>query len=142
MPKQKCPKHETCSAPLCPLELGSPHDTFFTGDEICKIKRFQTLGWVKKQRALVKAKVSNSTYFTIEMLKSIRRITKSLEGIDPDLSLDKATKAEQAWIKARGKSSKITPEGTQRPRKASVPWNEQNGLSKKREDKNDHTRVT
>lgn len=142
MPKQKCPKHETCSAPLCPLELGSPHDTFFIGEEICKLKRFQTLGWVKKQRALVKAKVSNSTYFTIEMLKSIRRVTKSLEGIDPDLSLKQAQQAEEAWIKAWGKPSKIAPEGTERPKKASVPWNEENVIVKEEGGQNDSLGIT
>lgn len=124
IPSSKCPKHETCSAPLCPLALDSPHDTYFIGEEICKLKKFQTLGWVKRQRALVKAKVSNSTYFTIEMLKSVRQTTKSLEGIDPDLSLDKALKAEETWIKALGKSSKIAPEAPERPKEASVPWNE------------------
>ena len=123
MPSSKCPKYESCSAPLCPLDTQSPiSNTYFPGEDICKAKRFQSLGWVKKQKAIAKLKPSG--YFTIAMLKAIRRISKSIEGIDSDSSLDKATKAEETWIKGLGKSSKISPEATERPKKASVPWKE------------------
>ena len=101
MPSEDCPKFEGCSAPLCPLETGKD-GIWYTDEEICNRKEYQKLKWIKKQKQIAKIKnISPDYYFTIPMLESIKRLSKSIEGINPDMPLDKAKQAEQKWVEDR-----------------------------------------
>lgn len=123
-----CPKMQQCSAPLCPLRDCS-NSIFYVDEQICTRQEFRHLGWLIKQKQIAKLYTvrtagRDEAYFTLLMLKSLRDVPKDIVGINPDLPEKKALRAEKAWIKARGKPSKIVPEATGKPKKASVPWNE------------------
>ena len=117
-----CPKMQQCTAPLCPLRDCS-NSIFYPDEQICTRQEFRHLGWLIKQKQIARL-CTGETYFTLPMLKSLRDIPKDIVGINPDLSQRQAEQAEKRWIKARGKPTKIVPEVTEKPKKASVPWNE------------------
>lgn len=99
-----CTKSSDCSAPLCPLQkISLTHGIWYPDEEICGVRKQQSLGWIKKQKLIVKAVSSNDKYFTVEMLKSARQIRKGIEGIDPDQTLSQAAADEEAWIKLKDK---------------------------------------
>lgn len=81
-----CPHFEICEAPLCPLQERSKKYGLWYGDEeICKVRKFQTLFWVKKQKQIAKLGLTaDDGFFTVEMLNSLRKITKGLKGADPN----------------------------------------------------------
>lgn len=94
-----CPRFEDCSAPICPLQQNTIDDGIWYPDEdICTAKRFQTLPWVKKQKAITKAKDPEDRYFTVEMLGVIKQVRKGIEGISPGQPIEEATRAEKRWI--------------------------------------------
>ena len=92
----ECPHAKTCSAPLCPLH---PSGIFYHDEDICNLKKFQSLAWIKRQKAAKKKTGDAEKYFTVEMLQSKRRIVKGTKGIDPNQPLEEALAAEHAWIK-------------------------------------------
>jgi len=94
-----CPRFEDCSATLCPLADNLQHLIWYPGDEdICKRRDFQALVWIKKQKAIVKAKATEGRYFTVEMLEAIKQVRKGIEGISPDQPSEQAKKAERKWL--------------------------------------------
>lgn len=94
-----CPRFEDCSAPICPLQQNTIYGGIWYPDEdICTAKKFQTLPWVKKQKAIAKINAPNDRYFTVEMLEAVRQVRKGIEGINPDQPLEQARKAEKKWI--------------------------------------------
>jgi len=108
MNKVNCPKFEDCSAPLCPLdETSIKNGIFYPDEEICQRRDFQTLDWIQKQKAIVRARAPNDKFFNIPMLEAITRVQKGITGIDPNQALDKAKQAERNWIIARQKSPKL-----------------------------------
>ncbi len=97
--KVDCPKYEDCSAPLCPLQRYTiDRGIWYTDEDICIAKRFQTLPWVRKQKAIVKAHAASDRYYTVEMLNAVRQVRKGIQGIDPDQPLTEAEAAEQRWV--------------------------------------------
>lgn len=88
-----------CAAPLCPMD-DTAHNSgiWYADEEICKVKAFQTLDWIKKQKAIIRVKASEDKYFTVEMLEAIKQVRKGLEGISPDQPLEQAKQAERKWI--------------------------------------------
>ena len=98
MNKIDCPKFEDCSATLCPLANNLRHLIWYADEAICKRRDFQALGWIKKQKAIVKVKAPTDRYFTVEMLGAIKQARKGIEGISPDQPLEQARKAERKWI--------------------------------------------
>jgi hypothetical protein len=94
-----CPKFEDCSAPVCPLQQNAiGHGIWYPDEEICIARKFLTLGWVRKQKAIVKVKAPEDRYFTVEMLEAIKQVRKGIEGISPDQLLEQAKEAERKWI--------------------------------------------
>jgi len=99
-----CIKFEECSASICPLsQTVVENGIWYSDEDICNLRKFQSLNWIKKQKLIAKAKISSDKYFTVEMLGSIRQVRKGMEGIDPDQPIEKARLAEKKWIGAKGK---------------------------------------
>ena len=84
MESEECKYFSTCSAPLCPIDESSlKKGIWYPGQEICFIKRFWVLDWVKRQKRFAKvAKIGK--YFTWEMLKRNCKVKKGIEGRDPN----------------------------------------------------------
>ena len=94
----KCPRFENCNATMCPLAPNLEHLIWYPDEELCGAKKFQTLHWIKKQKAIIKAKAPTDKFFTVNMLKSLRQARKGIEGLDPDLTIEKGKVAEGVWI--------------------------------------------
>jgi hypothetical protein len=98
-----CIRFEDCSAPACPLQQNTTDNgIWYPGEEICVAKKFQTLPWIKKQKAIAKVKAPTDRYFTVKMLEAIRQVRKGIEGISPDQPLEQARNAERRWIVEKG----------------------------------------
>ena len=97
-----CPKFEDCSATLCPLADSLRKLIWYPDEDICKRRGFQTLDWIRKQKAIVKVKAPEDRYFTVEILEAIRQVRKGIEGISPDQPLEQAKKTERKWIMEKG----------------------------------------
>jgi hypothetical protein len=92
-----CLKFEECSAPLCPLADNLKDLVSYPDEEICRARKFQSLPWIKKQKRIAKLGLTiDDGFFTVEMLNSIRAITKNLKGADPS-DFDSGAK----WLKQR-----------------------------------------
>ena len=99
MEKTNCQKYDGCSAPICPLDKSSITDgVWYADEEICQLRKFQQLPWIKKQKLVVKAGASVDKYFTVEMLLAKKQIRKGVEGINPDQPLELAKRAEKKWM--------------------------------------------
>jgi len=98
MNKGDCPNFEGCSAPLCSLDEDSLHcGIWYPDEEICRVRKFQSLPWIRKQRRIAKLRLSvDDGFFTVKMLTAIWTITKNLKGADPD-DFD----SEEKWLKQR-----------------------------------------
>ena len=80
---EKCPRYETCSASLCPLDRERlKAGVWYPGDEICKLTPAPS--WVRMQRKIAKKARDKNKYFTYEMLKRNCRISNAIIGLDPD----------------------------------------------------------
>ncbi|MBA7706908.1 hypothetical protein ES703_115767 [subsurface metagenome] len=83
MPKEDCPKYETCSATLCPLNNPEEESAYWYPDEeICR--KHPVPDWVKSQKKIAKKVKDRSKYFTFKMLNRNCRITKGIIGLDPE----------------------------------------------------------
>ena len=99
MNKANCPNFDDCESPLCPMDEDSIRNgVFYPDEQICTRRGFQNLDWLRKQKAIIKAKAPNDRYFTVEMLQAIRQVRKGIEGIRPDQPLEQAKEAERKWI--------------------------------------------
>jgi len=109
-----CRNLEDCSASLCPLANNLQHLIWYPDEDICTAKRFQTLSWVKKQKAIAKAQPPGDRYFTEEMLGAIKQVRRGIEGISPDQPIEEATRAEKRWI-ADKRGSRVIADKTSGP---------------------------
>lgn len=83
MEARECPRYETCSATLCPLNF--PEKSFwYPCDEICKNRDYSNLDWIKNQKKIAKKAKDGSKYFNLQMLNRNCRITKGITGLDPE----------------------------------------------------------
>ena len=92
-----CKNFETCSAPLCPMDTNPAH-IWFPDEEICILKGFASLGWVRKQKLVAKKHGTADGFFTIKMLQALRRVVKGVVGANSDTGMG----AEEQWLKDRG----------------------------------------
>ena len=106
---ENCPNAEKCSAPLCPLDHPERYN-WFPDEEICH-KR-DAPGWVRRQKAIVKAKALPDKYFTVAMLQAISQVRRGIEGVNPDQTLEEARKEEQRWIELH-KTKRVVAKQTQ-----------------------------
>jgi hypothetical protein len=116
IPHQRpCELAEKCSSrepPLCPVQEDSLKDGVWYADEaICQAEKYQKLRWIKKQKEIAGLKLrTDAGFFTVEMLKALRRVTGNLQGADPD---DPA--AEKKWLKEHVPRHMSEPNRGQRP---------------------------
>lgn len=95
----KC--NRECNAPICPEDpMSLRSGIWYVDEDICKAKKYQTLSWVKKQKAIVKAKGQPGFFFNVKMMNTIVRVPKNIQGCDPDTEWGKG---DESWIKARTK---------------------------------------
>jgi len=113
MKQVDCPRFEMgCSSPLCPLDENSINDgIWYPGEEICR--RRDAPDWVKRQRAIVKAKAPSDKYFNIAMLRVLKQVRKGIGGVSPDQPLEQAEEAERKWI-AEKKGGRVIAEQNQK----------------------------
>ena len=79
MRAEECPKWETCSAPICPLNF-LKDSVWCPSDEVCKSRDYSNLDWIKDQKKIAKKAKDRSKYFTFQMLNRNCRITKGIIG--------------------------------------------------------------
>ncbi len=97
---EDCPSFEGCSAPLCPMDTDSlPYAVFYPDEDICNKNGIKP-DWVKKQRKIKKKARDRETYYTIEMLNSIKSVTSAVRGLDAD-----GRRTEEVFISRRSKPS-------------------------------------
>ena len=89
---RKCLNFDKCTAPLCPLDVGSKEIVWYPDETICIDKEFRNLSWVKTQRRLTKS--GRKGFFNIEMLVVIRRGVT--DGISPDTK-----QSIESWLRKR-----------------------------------------
>jgi hypothetical protein len=92
-----CPRWDSCSANICPLDL-IDNAAWFPDEEICAVRNFSTLPWVKRQRKIAR-KVRNKDYFfTMDMLNQDCIITAATEGLDPDADFANTETLIKRWL--------------------------------------------
>ena len=69
---KECPKFDTCSAPLCPLDPELKKRIWYWDEPICKNKKFQKLRWIKKQKSIQKRKFKSWLKKPITIIDLIR----------------------------------------------------------------------
>jgi hypothetical protein len=83
----KCKNYEKCSASICPALSDEENKNYFwfSDEEVCRLRK-DVPNWVLQQREIVKsAKPENNWhYFTLDMLKALFRVKRSVIGIDPN----------------------------------------------------------
>lgn len=81
----ECSSYETCSAPLCPLDPTLDNCTWFADEEICSNREHRKEKWVKTQRKIAKrTNDPDRGCWTVEMLKSISRVSQKVTGKNPE----------------------------------------------------------
>lgn len=82
-PETDCPLLEGCVAPLCPMSPNLKQGVWFPGEPICRSKLFSSLRWLITQKEIARLPGKyDRGYFTIDMLRAIRRIRPELRGKD------------------------------------------------------------
>ncbi|WP_022671350.1 hypothetical protein [Hippea alviniae] len=94
----KCPRFNTCSASICPLNPNRHKAVWYPDEEICKnremVKRFR---FIRVQRKIQKRAVNRDTYYTLRMLEEITGVRKETKGLSPE------TVSDESWITQRKK---------------------------------------
>ena len=102
----ECRLVETCEAPLCPLQENAMiYGVWYADEKICRARKFQSLAWVKRQKRIARLGLTaDDGFFSVKMLESLNRTTKSLRGADPD-----DFNSEAKWLKQRaGKRATVS----------------------------------
>ncbi|MFC1924913.1 hypothetical protein ACFLXA_06085 [Chloroflexota bacterium] len=93
-----CKNFEECDAPLCPLEENEYH-IWYPNEDICNLRKFQSLDWIKKQKLIARKHGSIEGFFNLKMLNATFQIRRGIIGANPDLAL--SAKADEKWIVER-----------------------------------------
>jgi hypothetical protein len=71
---------------------------WYPDEDICSLRRFASVDWVRKQKLIVKKHGSVDGFFTARMLQVIKKVSKGITGANPDSGID----AEKRWFRDRG----------------------------------------
>ena len=114
MTTPQCPKFETCSAPLCPLDKEIlDKGLWYPDEEVCTLKKHSGLPWIRKQRKLIKRAARVDRYFTFEMLERNCVVRGGIEGLDPDVPEELQLKR---WLNTHPEKRKLSWEERERAR--------------------------
>lgn len=93
-----CPQYEKgCICQLCPMENDIDKHLWYPDESVCSSRQYARLPWLKTQRKVAKLHLGPDTgFFTVRMLEVIGRVSKGLQGVDPD-----SPGSEQRWLAAR-----------------------------------------
>ena len=85
---EDCKHYGYCNASLCPLDIEENIEKdviWYPNEEICRLRAFSKLPWIKAQRKIVAKGCGSDRYFTHKMLNQGCIIGKRMCGLDPDL---------------------------------------------------------
>jgi len=105
-----CEYYQVCNAPLCPMCKNSlSYCVWYADEDICSLRKFSKLLWIKNQRKIKKFIIESDGYFIVDMLDRKFRITKALKGIDSDKGRE-AGEETNRWFKKHPllKAKKVT----------------------------------
>lgn len=105
MPKEDCPKCETCGASICPLNFPEKY-SWFPDEEICRNRDYFNLDWIKNQKKIAKRTKDTSKYFNFQMLNRNCRIVKGIIGLDSEK--DEALQLKK-WLVLHPTRKKMSP---------------------------------
>lgn len=111
-PEKDCKRFDFCSAPICPMR-DVANDTWYPDEEICRLREFTVLPWIRNQRKLAK-KAKVSFYFTPGMLQQNCKIKKGIKGINPD---KEKVGDEERWLMAHPEKKEMSEEQKEKLRK-------------------------
>ena len=93
--REKCRYADRCSAPLCPLDDNIEKRIWYPDEPICVRRDFSHLLFIQNQRKIAKKVMDRDTFYTYDMLNRRMRITKTMEGLNPD----RGNEGIQAWYR-------------------------------------------
>jgi len=99
MTVEECEKFNSCEVSICPMDEQNGCSIWYPDEPICSLKKFQSVDWIKRQKAIAKTRIRVDRYFTREMLEVVNHTRKNVIGIDPDQSIEGSRRAEQRWVK-------------------------------------------
>jgi hypothetical protein len=104
-PSLECKRFNSCSAPICPLYEGG---IWYPDEEICALKEYAKLGWIKYQKKIKRMTRVPEFFFTLRMLERNCIIGRAIEGLDPDHDLNAMERDEANWLKKHPKKPEIS----------------------------------
>lgn len=112
MTSNNCPTYSSCSAPICPLDPGRGCHQWFADESICTAQKpggEASPAWIGVQRRIARAtRDPDRGYWTVAMLESAWKVSRSIRGVDPDSGREE--EAISNWIAARKKPAALSPE--------------------------------
>ncbi len=111
MRPQVCNRFDSCSAPICPLDKSSlENSVWYPDEEVCLLKDFSKLNWIRNQRKIARKVRNKDFYFTLEMLSRNCVITVATEGIDPDSNDFDDSRTVLHWLAMHPEKKEISKE--------------------------------
>ena len=121
MSARDCPRFDSCSAPICPMEPASlVKGTWFPAeDQLCKLEKYGRTPLVSRQRKIARAtrgmSYRESGVFASAMIEHPCVIRRGFRGLDPEEPASGA--AVRKWIAGRARIvPRPPPEGGLRTR--------------------------
>jgi len=124
-----CIKHETCSAPLCPLDAPSLANCFWYPDEeVCSKRGLPK--WVLLQRKIARKCGVDAGFFTHPMLRQGFVVKGGLMGLNPEGYADELPQKEADWLRKHPPLRKLSESerSVYRERAQSLGLGQKNGL--------------
>jgi len=96
---KKCSHIDTCCAPFCPLVKDLSNVIWYADEEICKLRKYANLQYIKTQRKISKKDKKAKTYYTFEMINRNFIVKTGITGLDPEkVKLGKEEANVKKWI--------------------------------------------
>lgn len=136
MKAKDCKRFDSCSAPLCPLDVSNLKNSIWYADEvICPLREFCKTTMVNNQNKIARRTRDLYTYYTKKMLEQKCIIRNGITGIDPDKELGTSAKDEIKWITVHKGPGELSEEKrtelSERGRKALKDFHQRDKVMKK-----------
>lgn len=96
--KIDCRYVNECAAPMCPKSEDILKMTWFADEDTCRLHDVPE--WVKRQKKIAKNKDVVLGVFTLKMLQRDCKISKKLNGVDPDHNNQMFEKRINDWLES------------------------------------------